>query len=1559
MTKTTRMLLALLCGCVVLTAAAMTPIGQFPFHASIKPDTTSQLRVPSPAFPQTQIASGQNLTPDEAVIAAVNRLDAIDTGWRLKNPQHWVTFTAEGITFRPRHGGPEWKWKLSAVGTAQVKTPLVHLQEVMPVTESAEGVAFHRLGITERYLAKARTIEQQFVVLQPLDLGSEDLVIAGQIDCVGAFSQEGKQWIWKTGNGAVTLGDVFVYDADGKELEAHMEVSSNGTKIVVANSGLAAATYPVTIDPEIGTNDFRLSDMGPDGDANFDAVTSAVAYNSTNNEYLVVWSGEDNTSPLVDGEGEIFGQRVSAATGAEIGVNDFRISDMGPNGNANFDAFTPSVAYNSTNNEYLVTWQGDDDTAPLVDEEFEIFGQRLNAATGTEVGTNDFRLSDMGTNGSLFFLAANPSVAYNATNNEYLVVWGGDDDTAPLVDNEFEIFGQRVNAATGAEVGTNDFRLSDLGTNGDINFGGNNPKVAYNSTDNQYLVVWQGDDDTPPLINNEREIFGQRVNAATGAEIGTDTRFSDVGVDGVGSADANQPAVAYNSTNNEYLVVWYGDDATAPLIDNENEVFGQRINAATGAEVGTNDFRLSDMGPDGNSNFNAISPSVIYNSFNNEYLVVWSGDDNTSPLVDNENEIFGQRVNAATGAEIGTDTRLSDMGADGNTTFSASSPATGFNNTNNEYLAVWSGEDVTNDEDEIYGQRFNTTIASTTLTSINTSGTNPLCNGVSGTTVMWNLTFADPVSGLFTGNFTLTDVGNTLTGEGSLSVSGSGTAWTVSANTGTGGGTLRLDMVNSTAVTPAVSNVPFTTGQSFTINAPPTTATVGGPQTICASGITTGLGGNTPTVGTGTWSIDGGGTGTFNPNATTPNATFTHTGGTGPVTVRWTISSPMCTSSSATVAITINQPPTTATVGGPKTICANGTTTGLGGNTPSSGTGNWSVVSGGTGTFNPNATTANATFTHTGGTGPVTVRWTISSSPCTPNSTADVTVTITPGPTTATVGGPQTVCVNGTTLGLGGNVPVVGSGSWSVAGGGTGIFSPNAVTPNATFTHTGGAGPVMVQWTISNGSCTASSAIVMVFITQAPTATAGGPQTICANGTTTGLGGNTPAVGTGSWSVMGGGTGTFSPNATTPNATFSHTGGNGPVTVRWTVTNLPCANATADVVITITPPPTANAGPDLRSCIVNPTVTLGGSIGGGATTGTWSGGTGTFTPNNTTLTATYTPSPAEVTAGSVTLTLTTDNPGGLCGPASDTVTITIGSCLELLVADTSNNRIQGYDGTNWTVIGVGTVGNGSGQFRLPEGVAFDATGRIYVADTGNNRIQWSTDSGATWADFATNGTGTNQVKAPQGLALDADGNLYVADAGNGRVMRFTGGVPGAGFVIATNGAASGQVTKPVGLAIDSTFRLFIADETTSRILRIVNANTTVSGTSATIVATSGTALNKVQNPQGVAIDSTTGILYVADTGNSRIVRWINANPSNSATMALSGINLGQVNRPEGVTVTTFTSGSQAGNRFLIIGDTANSRIVGRPVGTGGWSVIGSPNNIGSGVGQFRAPSKIQ
>ena len=100
-----------------------------------------------------------------------------------------------------------------------------------------------------------------------------------------------------------------------------------------------------------------------------------------------------------------------------------------------------------------------------------------------------------------------------------------------------------------------------------------------------------------------------------------------------------------------------------------------------------------------------------------------------------------------------------------------------------------------------------------------------------------------------------------------------------------------------------------------------------------------------------------------------------------------------------------------------------------------------------------------------------------------------------------------------------------------------------------------------------------------------------------------------------------------------------------------------CAPAYATVTVTsYSVAISANAGPDKTVCKQNPVTTLNGSVIG-ASGGIWSGGAGTFSPNNTTLSGlSYSPTPAELTAGFVNLTLTTTG-NGSCTPGSDVVRI--------------------------------------------------------------------------------------------------------------------------------------------------------------------------------------------------------------------------------------------------------------------------------------------------------------
>ena len=262
----------------------------------------------------------------------------------------------------------------------------------------------------------------------------------------------------------------------------------------------------------------------------------------------------------------------------------------------------------------------------------------------------------------------------------------------------------------------------------------------------------------------------------------------------------------------------------------------------------------------------------------------------------------------------------------------------------------------------------------------------------------------------------------------------------------------------------------------ITVDQIPTEATIATtPVNYCGTLASGSLGGNTPTVGTGSWSIKSGGTGTFSDGASGSSTFSAATYGT--YVLQWTISNGTCTPSSADVTVNYYDSPTTATIATtPLNFCGTLTSGSLGGNTPAIGTGAWSIVSGGTGTFSDGASGSSTFSATTYGT--YVLQWTISNGTCTPSS-ADVTVNYYDSPTTATIATtPLNFCGTLTSGSLGGNTPTVGTGSWSIISGGTGSFS-NISGGGSTFTANT-IGTYVLRWTISNGTCTPSSADVTV-----------------------------------------------------------------------------------------------------------------------------------------------------------------------------------------------------------------------------------------------------------------------------------------------------------------------------------------------------------------------------------------------------------------------------------------------------------------------------------------------
>jgi len=103
----------------------------------------------------------------------------------------------------------------------------------------------------------------------------------------------------------------------------------------------------------------------------------------------------------------------------------------------------------------------------------------------------------------------------------------------------------------------------------------------------------------------------------------------------------------------------------------------------------------------------------------------------------------------------------------------------------------------------------------------------------------FTVTFAKPVSGVDATDFTLTTDG-TLSGASVAGVSGSGATWTVTVDTGSGSGTLRLDVVDDDSIRdaaanplggPGAGNGDFTAGELYTVDrAAPTVSQLDAPD---------------------------------------------------------------------------------------------------------------------------------------------------------------------------------------------------------------------------------------------------------------------------------------------------------------------------------------------------------------------------------------------------------------------------------------------------------------------------------------------------------------------------------------------------------------------------------------------------------------------------------------------------------------------------------------------------------------------------------------------------------
>jgi len=334
----------------------------------------------------------------------------------------------------------------------------------------------------------------------------------------------------------------------------------------------------------VGTADFKVSGLG----AVSDEAYPAVAWNDTAEQYLVVW---------IDWRGayaDIYGRRLKA-DGSPVGA-DFLISVNGTR-----DEGIPDVVWNGTKNQYLVVWS--DARAGTHSPRVDIYGQRVGAK-GTLVG-GEIRISGSGATAD----ELNAAVAWNATKNQYLVVW---EDVRSIL--RWHIYGRRI-SALGVPLGE-DFRISAGGADGSES----RPDVAWNGATNQFLVVWEDYRDPSDLI----DLYGRRVRA-NGTVVGAeDVRLSSAAA----SSHELAPAVAWSAAADRFLVVWEDQRSAGRGWD----VYGRKVRPS-GLPTGV-DFRICGTG----AVYDDLGPALAWNG-TDEFLVVWEDGRNSAGA-----DIYGRLV---------------------------------------------------------------------------------------------------------------------------------------------------------------------------------------------------------------------------------------------------------------------------------------------------------------------------------------------------------------------------------------------------------------------------------------------------------------------------------------------------------------------------------------------------------------------------------------------------------------------------------------------------------------------------------------------------------------------------------------------------------------------------------------------------------------------------------------------------------------------------------------------------------------------------------------------------
>ena len=223
------------------------------------------------------------------------------------------------------------------------------------------------------------------------------------------------------------------------------------------------------------------------------------------------------------------------------------------------------------------------------------------------------------------------------------------------------------------------------------------------------------------------------------------------------------------------------------------------------------------------------------------------------------------------------------------------------------------------------------------------------------------------------------------------------------------------------------------------------------------------------------------------------------------------------------------------------------------------------------------------------------------------------------------------------------------------------------------------------------------------------------------------------------------------------------------------------------------------------------------------------------------------------------------NPGGL----------TVAPDGAVMVADSGNYCIKVLDAQLNPVGRFGKPGYGHGRLNFPTGLALDADGLLYVTDTNNARICRYNRDGEHLDSFGSLGGTPGHLFTPAGVCLARSGGLLVANTRGHNVQAFDVRTRDA---VAVWGILGDDRTDLMPGDLDYAFRLptAVVENDAGEILVLDSKHGHVK-----VLDAKGVYLRSLAGDPGrpgelnAAMDmalAPSGGLYVADTGNKRVVR---------------------------------------------------------------------------------------